>query len=147
MTETLYEKDFYSWALRQADLLRHEDYADLDITNLIEEIESMGRSERDALESDLLVVLHHLLKLSCLSNANPSRGWRASVREHRLRIARILRKNPGLKPLVADLISDLYADAYILATGDLAEDNQDDVDLPVHCPWTQEQILDVNYLP
>ncbi len=145
--KTLYETDFYSWTLRQADLLRHEDYAELDIENLIEEIESMGRSERDALESNLLVILHHLLKLSYLPNANPARGWRASVREHRLRIARILRKNPGLKPMLPDLLSDLYADAYILAAGDLAEDNLGDASLPVHCLWTQEQILDVHYLP
>ena len=46
MTTELYETDFYQWTLRQAELLRHEDYSDLDRNHLIEEIEDMGRSEQ-----------------------------------------------------------------------------------------------------
>ncbi|GAC1457600.1 MAG: hypothetical protein NVS2B14_04220 [Chamaesiphon sp.] len=58
----LYEQDFYLWLHTTAQILRDRQLDQLDIDNLIEEIESMGRSEKDALESNLVVVLMHLLK-------------------------------------------------------------------------------------
>ena len=57
-----YEKDFYSWTQEQAELLKHGRFSDLDIANLIEEVESMGRSEKRELESRLTILLLHLLK-------------------------------------------------------------------------------------
>lgn len=147
MTTALYETDFYRWALRQADLLRHEEYAALDIANLIEEIEDMGHSKCDALESHLEVLLRHLLKLSGRPDGNPARGWRLTVKEQRQRINRLLRKNPSLRNQVSDLISDVYLDAGELATDELATDDLAGDVLPVHCPWTPEQILDLNWLP
>lgn len=147
MATKLYDLDFYGWALQQADLLRNEDYADLDLDNLIEEIEDMARRHRDALESHLLVLLRHLIKLSCLPNHNPSRGWRLTVKEQRYQILRLLKNNPGLRPFVPDMIHDLYAQAYDLATDDLADDEIVGKLLPVACPWTLDQILDLTWLP
>jgi hypothetical protein len=57
-----YEKDFYSWTQEQAGLLRNGQFNNLDIPNLIEEIETLGRSERRELESRLTILLLHLLK-------------------------------------------------------------------------------------
>jgi hypothetical protein len=54
-----YEKDFYSWTQEQADLLRNGQFNNLDIPNLIEEIETMGRSEKRELESRLTILLIH----------------------------------------------------------------------------------------
>ena len=67
MTTKLYDVDFSKWAVAQADHLRNEEYAELDLNNLIEEIEDMAQRHRDALENDLFVVLHHLLKLYFLN--------------------------------------------------------------------------------
>ena len=142
-----YETDFYGWALRQADLLRHEEYAEIDLDNLIEEIEDMGRSQRDALESHLTVLLRHLLKLAALPNSNPSRGWRLTIKEQRQQIRRLLKKNPSLRPLLPDMVIDLYDDARELATDDLALDELAGSTLPVHCPWTVEQMLESDWLP
>jgi len=147
MTTKLHEVDFYAWTRQQADALRNEDFEALDLANLIEEIEDMGSSKQDALESRLEVLLRHLLKLLCLPNSNPARGWRLTVREQRRQIARILRKNPSLRPLVTELIGDVYADAYEGASDDLEFDDLGEVALPVRCPWTVEQVLDLDWLP
>lgn len=147
MTTKLYELDFYDWALRQANLLRNEDYADLDHENLIEEIEDMARRHRDALESHLVVLLRYLLKVSYLPNRNPACGWRLTIKEQRYQILRLLKNNPSLRYLVPELMLDLYPQARDLAMSDLANDDMDVRNLPADCLWTEEQILDLNWLP
>ena len=147
VTTKLYDLDFYDWALRQADLLRNEDYADLDRENLIEEIEDMARRHRDALESHLVVLLRHLLKVSCLPHSNPTRGWRLTIKEQRYQLLRLLKNNPSLCYLMPEMVLDLYPQARDLAMSDLADDDLDVRILPEDCPWTQEQILDLNWLP
>ncbi len=51
MTRGLYESDFYSWTQRQADMLRSGKLETADLANIIEEIETLGRSEESSLES------------------------------------------------------------------------------------------------
>ncbi|MHC5725341.1 MAG: DUF29 domain-containing protein, partial [Nostoc sp.] len=58
----LYEQDFYLWIQTTAELLKQGRLTELDLENLIDEIETMGRSEKKALRSNLEVVLMHLLK-------------------------------------------------------------------------------------
>ena len=144
MIPTLYDTDFYAWTLRQAELLKHEDFAEIDLQNLIEEIEGMARSDRRALENRLRVLLVHLLKLSCMPDGNPSRGWRATVTEQRMRISRILSQNPSMTTLLPGAMSDVYAEARIKAGG---EPEMANADFPVHCPWTPDQILNLEWLP
>ena len=62
MNEVKYEQDFYGWTQEQARLLREGRFAELDVANVIEEIETLGRSERRELVSRLRVLLLHLLK-------------------------------------------------------------------------------------
>jgi hypothetical protein len=57
-----YETDFYGWTQQQAHLLKTGCLSSLDVANLIEEIETMGRSEKRELDSRLMVLLVHLLK-------------------------------------------------------------------------------------
>ena len=154
MTTALYETDFFAWTMKQAALLRNEDFAEIDLNHLIEEIEGMGRSEQRELDNRLTVLLRHLLKLSCLPDSPPARGWRSTIREQRYRINRLLAQNPSLRPSVPELISENYAEASDLATDDLANDQlianggySASVALPLHCPWTPEQILALNWLP
>lgn len=144
---TLYQADFYAWTQQQAALLQAEEFTEVDWQNLIEEIEDMGNSQRDALESHLEVLLRHLLKLYCLPASNPSHKWRATVKEQRYRIGRLLKKNPSLRPLVPEMISDVYAEASDLAADDLATDDLAGSALPVYCLWTLEQILALDWLP
>ncbi|MFS8831689.1 DUF29 domain-containing protein, partial [Synechococcus sp. R8-2] len=41
----LYEYDFYAWTQKQAALLKSGQWDQLDIANLVEEIEALGRQE------------------------------------------------------------------------------------------------------
>jgi hypothetical protein len=59
---TLYETDFYAWTQEQARLLREGRWADLDLENLVDEVESVGRSDKRQIESRLEILLAHLLK-------------------------------------------------------------------------------------
>jgi hypothetical protein len=60
-----YHTDFFAWAQQQAALLRQGALSAIDLENLAEEIESMGRSQRDATGSHLVIVIMHLLR-DCL---------------------------------------------------------------------------------
>lgn len=62
MKPTLYERDYYQWLTKTAELLRNKDFSEVDLSNLVEELESMGRSEKHAIQNNLIVVLQHLLK-------------------------------------------------------------------------------------
>lgn len=59
---SLYEKDFYTWTQEQVSLLNAKHWDKLDALNLIEEIDSLGRKERQELRNRLGGLLGHLLK-------------------------------------------------------------------------------------
>jgi hypothetical protein len=44
LMQSLYDTDFYAWTQEQAKLLRHQQWSQLDLPNLIEEIESLGKT-------------------------------------------------------------------------------------------------------
>jgi Domain of unknown function DUF29 len=46
MNQVKYAQDFYGWTQEQARLLREGRFAELDVANVVEEIETLGRSER-----------------------------------------------------------------------------------------------------
>ena len=59
---SLYEQDFYQWIEEQAALLKAGALSQLDVENLIEEVESMGKSQKKELYSRLIILISHLLK-------------------------------------------------------------------------------------
>ena len=82
MTPATYETDFYLWTQQQAALLRQGPFnrVDLDLANIAEEIESMGKSDRRAIESHLFVILLHLLKWQFQpSRRGKSRNTRSEI--------------------------------------------------------------------
>ena len=81
----LYERDYHLWLIHTAKLVAENRFAEIDIVSLAEEIEDMGRSEKRAIKSNLRVLLVHLLKYKDQPNKS-SNSWRATIREHRLRI-------------------------------------------------------------
>jgi len=138
-----YEVDFYAWCFRQADLLRVGRLAHLDLPNLIEELESMGRSDHDALLSNWTIVLMHLLKWRHQPQLR-SRSWQLTLREHRRRIHRQEKRNPSLKSAAKQLVAEAYADA----RGDAAlETDLPLATFPTECPFTLDQIRDLDWLP
>ena len=139
----LYDKDFYGWTQEQIELLRQKKLMQLDIANLIEEIESLGRQERRELLNRLVVLLHHLLKWE-FQPANRSRSWEATLKIQRLEVAKLLEQNPSLRPYMSDAIAEAYQRSILEVYGetDIPIEN-----LPPACPYSFEQISDRDFFP
>jgi hypothetical protein len=138
-----YRDDFYGWTQEQAKSLRAGLWDVVDAEQLAEEIETLGRSEENALASYFEVLLRHLLKWA----AQPTRrgqSWRRSIRVPRQRIARLIRRNPRLGYEVEGFIAEAYPDARDNAADEtgLAIDG-----FPAHCPWTPAQVLEKDFWP
>ena len=104
------EADLYAWALRQSELLRAGRLTEIDAVAIAQEIDDVGEEQYDKLESALRVVLLHLLKWDHQPDRR-SRSWSGSIREHRRRALRQLRKNPGLKSRLDEALDEAYEDA------------------------------------
>jgi predicted DNA-binding ribbon-helix-helix protein len=139
----LYEQDYYSWLEQTALSLRKQAFDQLDLENLIEEIEDMGRSEKQALESNLRVVLWHLLKWKYQPQQR-SGSWRGSIAEHRIRIRKALQDSPSLKNYLPEVFDETYQDAIKIAS---QETDLESETFPISCEWTLQNILDEAWLP
>jgi Domain of unknown function DUF29 len=95
--QNLYETDFYAWTQKQANLLRHQQWNQLDLCNLIEEIESLGKQQRAELRNTWSVLIAHLLKWEYQLEKR-SRSWLNTIRIQRLDTLELLAENPSLKP-------------------------------------------------
>jgi hypothetical protein len=140
---TLYETDFNLWIEETAKTLKAGDFGALDLENLIEEIESMGRNNRREVRSRLIVLLLHLLKWQ-YQPEKQSNSWLYTIKEQRLQLRLILEDSPSLKPFTEDVLSKCYQEARKEA---MAETNLAASVFPLECPCTQAQILDPNYFP
>ncbi|NJK67680.1 MAG: DUF29 domain-containing protein [Microcoleus sp. CSU_2_2] len=139
----LYETDYLKWIETTLEKLRVRDYSNIDWENLIEEIEDMGRSERRSLESNLVVLLMHLLKWQFQPDKR-SGSWKGSIAEHRRRIRKSLQDSPSLKPYLEAVFSECYSDAMEQAS---AETGLSIETFPQLCLYTAAEVLDPNFLP
>ena len=142
-TTTLYEYDFHAWTHHQAELLRSGKLDDLDIENLVEEIESLGRQERQELRNRLGVLLGHLLKWRYQPEAQ-SKSWFYTIKEQRERIHDHLAENPSLKPYLPEAITKAYKDGLNLVG---KETPLDPKQLPQSCPFSEAEIFDESVEP
>lgn len=119
----LYASDAYSWAMQQADALRRGDLKAVDWDTVIEEIESVGRSEKNSWESLCGRVLEHLLAIEFWSRAIDKvlRHWAREVMYFRRRMADVLDRNPGLKGQYAAMYASAWRSARRAAVDRLTE--------------------------
>jgi hypothetical protein len=139
----LYTTDFYAWTQEQARLLRDRGWDQVDVENLIEEVESLGRQERRELINRLGILLGHLLKWEFQPDRR-SNSWRATIREQRRQIQRLLQDNPSLKPDLLAALQDAYESGRDLA---IEEANLPDENFPEHCPYRFEQAIEAEFFP
>jgi Domain of unknown function DUF29 len=109
--------DLYSWAVRQAELLRAGRLSEIDRVAIAEEIDDVGEEEYHRLESALRVLMLHLLKWDHQPERR-SRSWTLSVLEHRGRAQRQLRRSPGLKSELDNALTAAYEDARVEAASE-----------------------------
>jgi Domain of unknown function DUF29 len=142
MIDSSYGADFLAWARAQAVYLRAKDWSALDVTNLAEEIESLGNEQEHAVESHVHIALLHLLKIAYQRQRR--RGWLRSINNARQEIARRVKRSPSLRPKLPELLTDAYRTARRAAA---LETSLPRDTFPEACPWSLDQVLDEDFFP
>jgi Domain of unknown function DUF29 len=141
----LYETDFVLWTEKTAELLRQKNYDAVDWENVIEEIECMGRNDRHAVESLLVQLIKHLLKLAYRESERErnARHWVTEIDEFRSQLEKKL-ESTTLANHVRDYFEKAYSDAKksLIRTRVFAKDS-----LPLEPPFSLEQVLDGDWFP
>lgn len=138
-----YEEDHYGWLQAMITLLRERRMDDLDVDNLIGDLEDMGNSNKNQLVNRLAVLIAHLLKWQ-FQPTHRSFGWKGTIKEQRMRLKKLLEENPGLKPLVGNILPDAFQYSLPQVFKDTGLDLESTL---VHCPWTFEQCMDESFFP
>ena len=140
-----YNEDTYGWALHTAELLKEGKMDQVDFENIIEEIESLGRSERRELISRLEVLLQHLLKW-CYQPQKRTRSWQLTIQHQRNKLFSVLDDNPSLKTLetLTKSIKEAYKSAILKAA---IETELESTTFPQDCPYSFEEIMNDNFYP
>lgn len=141
--QSLYERDFYTWAHQQARALAAHEVEQLDWQYLAEELADLGNRHYDQLGSRLAVLIGHLLKWK-YQPERQGNSWRATVREQRRKIDRLLERNPGLKSRWDEALEEAWLDGRDLA---IRETGLAESMFPESPCFTADQIRDPNYWP
>ncbi len=148
----LYENDFNLWLEYTIKQLEKQQFQALDIEHLVEELKDLGKSEKRLLESNLMILIAHLLKLKVQFDAPETmkNSWYNSIDEHRKRVKKQIKQIPSLKSYLETAIFECYNDSRDLAIkeGKRAKFGviiPDEIVYPEVCPFTIEEILDDNF--
>ncbi len=138
-----YQRDYYSWLMENAQLIREGRFTEIDVEHIAEELESMGRNEKRELVSRLTVLLVHLLKWQH-QPARRSKSWRNTLTVQRSDLNDLLQDSPSLYADVGQHIEKAYERAKLLAED---ETGLEKAHFPQYCPFSFEQITDQQFLP
>lgn len=139
----LYETDFHRWAREQVLALRGGGASDIDWENVAEEIESLGRRDRHALENRLEILLTHLLKCIVQSEKRTA-SWDVTIQEQRRAIMKLIERNPSLKGVPERHYAEAYRQAVWRAYRDTGIEQEA---FPKTNPFSLENTLDLNFMP
>ena len=143
MGTSTYERDFYGWTRAQAAALRAARPNMFDWEHIALELEATGRSEWDQMESRVRQILLHLLQWQFQPWLR-SRSWRNSLWVQRRDLAKLLRRNPSLRPQLDEALAEEYPAA---VAGALDETGLPDGAFPGTCPYSAEQVQDQDFHP
>jgi hypothetical protein len=133
-----YDEDFAAWIEHQAAALRDGRFDELDIEELVDEVESLGKRDFKKLRSALRVIIQHMLKW----DYQPERrdvSWRKSINEHRERVWGELATSPSFRPRIDEAIAQAFPMARHKAwdqTGVFVLEHQ-----PQVCPYGWDEIM------
>jgi hypothetical protein len=116
---------------------------EIDFKNIIEEIEALGRSEKNQLINRLALVLLHLLKWQYQPGLR-GKSWELTLREQRRACRRLINDNPSLKSKINGCLHDAYEDA---VDETIKETGLDENTFPSFCPYTLDQVMDDGFFP
>jgi Domain of unknown function DUF29 len=126
-----YDRDFYTWSLEQARLVREGRWEAVDLENVAEEIESLGREQFNKLASALRVLMLHMLKWDHQPELR-SRSWVLSIEAQRLELEDVVADNPGLRPRISEAMARGYRKARLEAAKET---------FPETCPYSWDAIV------
>ena len=138
-----YHSDFYAWLIHNASLMRQGKFAEIDVENIAEELEAMGRSEKRELVNRLAVLLAHLLKWAYQPQKRTN-SRRYTIREQRKKLLQLLKDSPSLKHDLDITMSDAYETAILKAA---RETRLDESHFPKECPFSLQEILSNEFYP
>ena len=145
-SQSLYDQDYYLWLRTTINQLRTGQFSAVDLDNLLEELEDMGRSQKRAIKSLLIKLLEHLLKLKCWDRERErNQGhWKGEIRTFRRQIKDELQDSPSLKPYILEIFEQCYQEA----RKEASDRTQLIIDIfPLIPIGSLEQILDENWFP
>ena len=145
-TQSLYDQDYYLWLRTTINQLRAGQFSSVDLNNLLEELESMGRSQKRTVKSQLIQLFEHLLKLTYwdVERERNKGHWKGEIRTFRREIKDELKDSPSLKPYILEIFDECYQDA----RKEASDRSQLPIDtFPVVILGSLEQILDENWFP
>ena len=145
---SLYDEDIYAWAQQQAEALRRlaETRRDLpnelDLENVAEEIEDVGKSELSKAESFIELMLVDLIKAVSVPNAMPYRAWGKEVRLFRAQLLKNLTRSMRAKIDMDDIwrLARLRADVDLTKEGDEIR-----ADLPARSPLSLDDVIAADF--
>jgi hypothetical protein len=144
--KALYDRDFVLWTETVIEQLKQVNFNDVDWENLIEEIASIGKSEKRALESLLTKILEHILKIEYwdLERERNIGHWSAEITNFRYQIAKIVQNSPSLKPYLVEV----FPECYEVALRYVSRAMRVSINILPETPIASlEEILDDNWLP
>jgi len=144
MEATLYDRDFYQWALKNAELMRQGRLSEVDVANIAEELESMGKSQKRELISRLSVLIMHLLKWQYQPKKR-SKSWLRSIIAQRADLSLLIDDSPSLKSEIVLSVARAYSLALVKFDNETGISSKKN--LPTSCPYTFEQLMDDDFLP
>jgi hypothetical protein len=137
----LYDEDFYAWTQQQAQALRTHFRGDnrLDVEHLAEEVEDLGKSELQAVESYVQQIMTHLLKLDYSGFERPRRHWCSEIVAFRASMQRKI--SPSVRRTVRQVLPELYESARNMAAASLDAEPDLGRRLPKECPYDWDAIV------
>ncbi|HEY9302508.1 MAG TPA: DUF29 domain-containing protein, partial [Phormidium sp.] len=134
----LYQKDEIQGLETTIKLLKNRQFDSVDLENLIEELEELGRRERNSVVSLLEQIIRHLLLLQFWTNErdNNSAYWKGEIYTFRLQLNRKL--TTTLLNYLEDELEQIYQDA----RGYVELKTQNSVEFPSKCPYSLDELRD-----
>jgi hypothetical protein len=139
----LYETDYYLWCFVQADELRLRHFGKVDLPNVIEELESLGKSQRLSLKSSYRLLIAHLLKWQFQPQLRSS-SWDITIAREREHISDIEEESGTLKAQAQGIVDSAYRGARREAH---KETGLPLTTFPLGCPYTLDQLRDDEWMP
>lgn len=148
----LYEQDYRRWIEETISAVRDRRFYDVDWENLLEELGDMGKADKNALASNVKILLAHLLKLQVQNDApwEMKKSWYSSVDEHRERVKDSLSTIPSLKTYLSEAVLRSYPGARKLAIKEgtrakYGARKPSESEYPLECPFSLEELLDEDF--